>query len=80
MARRGQAMAKKLSHDGSVAPANVTGQGDKRITDGVLKLQAFTEAHPELREAMGLWLADRDTFRIVYPEAGEIFERELAEL
>jgi hypothetical protein len=73
-------MAKKLSHDGSAAPANVIGQGDKRITDGVPKLQAFTEAHPELTEAMGLWLAHRDAFRIVYPEAAEIFERELAEL
>lgn len=46
---------------------------------GAEKLDAFQRAHPELRDKLGLWTADRGTCEAVYPEAAEIFRRQLDE-
>jgi hypothetical protein len=40
---------------------------------------AFQAAHPELVEALGMWIADRHTCETVYPEAIEILRREMPE-
>jgi hypothetical protein len=46
---------------------------------GTRKLLAFQAAHPELVEALGMWIADRHTCETVYPEAIEILRREMPE-
>jgi hypothetical protein len=46
---------------------------------GAVKLVAFQEAHPELNEALGLWMADRKACERMYPSATEIFRRDMAE-
>ena len=46
---------------------------------GAEKLNAFARAHPEMKEALGLWLADRGTCEAIYPAEAEVFKRELDE-
>ena len=49
------------------------------FVSGFEKLDAFTRAHPELKDALGLWMADRGTCEAIYPEAAELFKRDLNE-
>lgn len=44
-----------------------------------LKLLAFYDAHPELKEALEHWMTDRRLCETAYPEAAEIFKREMPE-
>ena len=41
------------------------------------KLLAFCDAHPELKKALSLWMVDRSNCEITYPEAAEIFRRDM---
>jgi hypothetical protein len=43
------------------------------------KLVAFIAAHPELREALGLWMSDRKTCEAVYPKESAVLRREMPE-
>ena len=54
-------------------------ESDEAFAAGAIKLMAFQRAHPELREALGLWMADRSTCEAVHPEAVEILGREMPE-
>ena len=49
------------------------------ITDRSNKLRAFTSRHPELTEALGLWMAERPICEVVYPTESAIFRREMPE-
>ena len=55
-------------------------QSDDAFAAGAIKLIAFQTAHPELKEALELWMADRSTCEDAYPEVAEIFRREIPEL
>lgn len=43
------------------------------------KLSAFAHAHPEWKDALAMWQVDRGLCELTYPEATEVFERELDE-
>jgi hypothetical protein len=43
------------------------------------KLLEFHYAHPELKEALATWMVARRTCETQYPEAAEIFKREMPE-
>jgi hypothetical protein len=55
-----------------------TPDDDAFITGG-RKLIAFQKAHPELNEALGLWMVDRSMCELLHPEAAEIFKRDMPE-
>jgi hypothetical protein len=40
----------------------------------------FVEAHPELNEPLGLWMADKGMCEMMHPEEAALFEREFPEL
>jgi hypothetical protein len=52
---------------------------DEEFDRGARKLLLFQKAHPELKDALALWMADRSTCEAVHPDAAEIFKREMAE-
>jgi hypothetical protein len=52
---------------------------DSRFTPGARKLLAFQKAHPDLQGALAMWTVSRSACETVYPEAAEIFRREMAE-
>jgi len=44
------------------------------------KVIEFTQAHPELRDKLAMWMVSASTLAITDPEAAELFEREFPEL
>jgi hypothetical protein len=43
------------------------------------RLVAFQEAHPDLIEALSMWIADRSTCEVLFPEAVEFLKREMSD-
>lgn len=52
---------------------------DEEIIDTTIRLLRFHHAHPDMAEALTLWMADRSACRRAYPEAAAIIEQELPE-
>jgi hypothetical protein len=50
---------------------------DEEIADTTIRLLHFHAAHPDLAEALTLWMADESECQRMYPEAAAIFQREL---
>lgn len=52
---------------------------EEEFEEQAKRLLEFVGRHPELKDALGLWMADQETCRLLHPEAAEIFEREMAD-
>lgn len=52
---------------------------DREFVRRSTKLMDFMEEHPDLGDPLALWMADRSTCETMYPEAAEIFKREMDE-
>jgi len=51
----------------------------REIMNRERKLVAFIKAHPELHEALGLWMSDRKTCEAVYPKESAMLRRDMPE-